>query len=73
MTNLVQEAFRVLHSDVPDYPIICRSQISPEAQLGQYQIELNQEESKVRIQTRELDLPTTTDLVILTYSLLQFK
>lgn len=34
MTDLVQEAFRVLHSDVQDYPIIRKSQISTEARLG---------------------------------------
>lgn len=73
MIDLVREAFRVVHSDELDYPVIRKSQISTDARLGQYQIELNQEESKIRIQGREFDLPTTTDLVILTYSLVQFK
>lgn len=41
MADLVQEAFRVLHSDNLDYPVISKGKISTEARLGQYQIELN--------------------------------
>ena len=41
MIDLVREAFRVVHSDELDYPVIRKSQISTDARLGQYQIELN--------------------------------